>query len=626
MAEYSVNNSNARFTLKLTLTDGNPNVSDNSSIVTYKLELSANTAWDFINYNITKTVVLDSETVHNETKAYSSGEYNTITLAEGSKKIYHDKDGSKTLSFSYSIDMKKVDHTPGPLSSSGTMTLTSIARKAEVTYSKNFTDEDGAYIEFSNPGGFNIKPYFDVYDKTTDKIVCSFANPIGQYTNPTSIIFSDDGRKYLWANTKNSNTYKVVVGVETFNGPNSLGTSSKEVELTIVNANPVLTADKVSYTDVNNATKALTESNGQTIVSGMSSVNVTCGEATAKKGATIVRYDVSLGSAYKPIHSAAGGTAEVGSVISDTNLILCVTAVDSRGNTSETVKKTVPVYPYSEPKIAYHPNFDYIECARCAENGALDKKGKKLKVAIMGKWSAFPNGKNVGRLEVMYTSKDGESQWYSQTTDDIVGNASNLYITQGKFNGVVNGVTLEVTKSYTVTIRCIDSLGKSAKVSYKIPTQAVDFHLRKGAAFGEYVTEENTLTLSNEWTAKGLYGLGKCVQVSAYADLNNCLDFRVYGVSQSVCNTIHNLPLGFYGAYENGVEVPTASGGILKVYSADGLGLEGNDEGINIIQEYTVVSGKYKFLRSVTKKVTGECIFTAWFLVQQTIERASSSN
>ena len=393
------------------------------------------------------------------------------------------------------------------------------------------------------------------------------------------------------------------MGVETFNGSDSLGTSSKEVELTIVNANPVLTADKVSYTDVNNATKALTESNGQTIVSGMSSVNVTCGEATAKKGATIVRYDVSLGSAYKPIHSATGGTSELGSVISDTNLILFVTVVDSRGNTSETVKKTVPVYPYSEPKIAYHPNFDYIECARCAENGVLDKKGKKLKVAIMGKWSAFPNGKNKGKLQVMYSSKDKDSDWFDQTTEDMVGDASNLYITQGKFNGVVNGITLDVTKSYTVTIRYIDSLGKSAKVSYKIPTQAVDFHLRKGAAFGEYVTEENTLTLSNEWAAKGILGMGKCLQLSSDADVNNCLDFRVYGISSPAVNTIKNLPENVLGT--------------LRVYSGDGLATSGADY-IDVIQEFVSLLGDKIYRRRVRKATDGSCVYYGWYLYQGT--------
>lgn len=608
MAVYSVKNSNGRFTLRLTLTQGEPITAENKSPVSYKLELIANTAYNFELYSIGSKVVIDGKTVHYQerttTKQYSIADYGTLKLAEGSTPISHNSDGSKAISFSYSIDMKQVDYTPGPLSSSGTMTLTSIARKATVTSAKSFKDHENPEFSFSNPGGFDVVPYFNVYDKATNEKVFGVTRDKGKYPSTYTIELTDDERSKMLAAANTSNEYSVWIGVSSYNGSDYIDYDSKNVTLSIVDANPIFIDEDVSYVDSNPITYALTDNEGQGIVSGISTVDVICKAAKGVKGATISKYNISLHTAYGTITSAGGGTAPLGTVSSDTDLTLRVYAVDSRGN-STLVEKTVTMFPYSEPKLAYHHARDFIECARCDENGVLDKKGTHLKVVVQGKWSAFPNGKNIGKLQVMYATKNEESGWYDLTTDNTLGNASNLYVAQGEFDGVAPGVTLAKTKSYTVTIRCIDSLDKAAKVSYRIPTQVVDFHLRKGAAFGEYVTEENTLKLSNEWTANGLYSLGRCVQLSENADANNCLDFRVYGVAPLVASSISNLP--------------EAIGGTLRVFSADGRGLSATDI-IYIIQEYTTLSGHKVYRRRAQKNVgENEWKFYTWYLYQQQI-------
>ena len=213
MAVYSVNNSNGRFTLRLTLIQGEPSAANNQSPVSYKLELIANTAYNFEKYAIGSQITIDNVQVHYQErtaqKQYPIADYGTLLLAEGNVTINHNTDGSKAISFSYSIDMAKVDYTPGPLSSSGTMTLTPIARKATVTSATDFNDEQNPTFSFSNPAGFDVVPYFNVYVRDDVDRVFSVARDKGKYSSPYTIELTDAERSALWAATKNSNKYSV---------------------------------------------------------------------------------------------------------------------------------------------------------------------------------------------------------------------------------------------------------------------------------------------------------------------------------------------------------------------------------------------------------------------------------
>ena len=117
MAEFSVNNSNNRFTLKLTVTERDltdANISSNKSIVDFSLDLIANTAYNFSQYTIGHVVYLDNKLVSSEDRIikYSIADYGTLNLASGTVEIEHDADGSKTIPIAFSIDMDSVSYTP----------------------------------------------------------------------------------------------------------------------------------------------------------------------------------------------------------------------------------------------------------------------------------------------------------------------------------------------------------------------------------------------------------------------------------------------------------------------------------------------------------------------------------
>lgn len=187
MAVYSVDNSNKRFTLKLTLTEGNYSIAENSSPVSYTLELIANTSYNFGKYSIGSSITLGGINVHHQartpTKQYSIADYGTLVLASGSKTFTHNADGSLELSVAYSIDMAADDHTAGALSGSGKMTLVKIPRyatanqslnnKTETTITMNWSSDNTIdYIWYSKDNGANWSGV-DVTDGTSGSYTIS---------------------------------------------------------------------------------------------------------------------------------------------------------------------------------------------------------------------------------------------------------------------------------------------------------------------------------------------------------------------------------------------------------------------------------------------------------------------
>ena len=138
MASFSVSSSNG-FTLTLTVTEGTPSTENNNSPVTYSLALK-NKSYNFDLYAIGYSVSIDGTVVASQvrstTKQYSMMSDNmTLTLCSGSKTIAHKDDGSKSISVAFSIDMAKASYTPGPMSGTGSMALTTIARATQPTLS-----------------------------------------------------------------------------------------------------------------------------------------------------------------------------------------------------------------------------------------------------------------------------------------------------------------------------------------------------------------------------------------------------------------------------------------------------------------------------------------------------------
>lgn len=344
---FSVNNSNNRFTLRLTLTEGAYSIENNSSPVTYKLELIANTAYNFTQYRMASRVVLGGVTVHEQAKSwdkqYSIEDYGTITIASGTATFTHDTDGKKSLSVVYGIDMDAESFTPGSLSGNGTMELATIPRQASITSAPDFTDEQNPTIYYSNPLG-NTVTSVEACISLTGAMDDIAYRAISKSGSSYTFNLTEAEREVLRNATTTGNTRTVYFYVRTYMG-SARYLSNVAKTLTIVNANPIFTDDQVSYADVNSAVVAITE-NDQHIVQEHSSLTATFGAATANKGATIKEYILELNGVTKT--ASASGSVSFGAVNSSQDVTLSVTAKDSRGNTT-TVQKNVTMLAWYVP-------------------------------------------------------------------------------------------------------------------------------------------------------------------------------------------------------------------------------------------------------------------------------------
>src|SRR5699024_9803731 len=126
---------------------------------------------------------------------------------------------------------------------------------------------------------------------------------------------------------------------------------SKTATLTINNANPSIAS--ASYKDTNTAVQEII-SNNQKILRNLSTLQVTAGQATSQKGATLKSYKVSIGGNEYTVNTS--GTSEtgkgitVGKVNQANNQTAVLTVVDSRGNTASR-NFTVQMIDYQAPQF-----------------------------------------------------------------------------------------------------------------------------------------------------------------------------------------------------------------------------------------------------------------------------------
>ena len=381
---------------------------------------------------------------------------------------------------------------------SSTYQLSVIASQATITSAPDFNDEQNPTITYSNPAGEGVTSLKACisFDGSMDDIAYRDVPKLG---NTYTFQLTDAERNVLRNNTPKTSR-KVFFYITTEVGSN-VYYSREEKTLSIVNANPIFTESQVDYTDTNNATKAVTDSDRH-IVQNKSVLSVTFTAATAVKGANITSYVVTVNGVAKPATTA--GTIEFGAINAKSDLSLSVTAIDSRGN-STPVYKTVTVIPYAEPTVEPHSGYTSIVCKRCDANGTIADDGTNLKLAVRGKWNTLTNGKNTASVKVKATYSGYDSGWVTVTATASGGGASNSYFKWYDIDTKVAGLTLDATKAYTVTVRCIDSIGAYRDIPYTIPSEDVALHLGKGgksASFGEYSQEDNVLGVASDWAFK----------------------------------------------------------------------------------------------------------------------------
>lgn len=426
----------------------------NSSQVSWSLVFYAENGGFSTSGNADCSISIEGASVFNGTVNSNLGVNESKTLTSNTTTIYHTADGSKTFSFSFTVNF-------GPLSptrsGSGTGTLDPIDRQATITGAVDFTDEENPTITYSNPSG----------DAATTLEACiSFTgakDDVPYRSIPktgTSYTFelSDNERKILREGVADKLKSTVYFYIRcTIRGNTYHSNISKT--LSIVNCDPTLNP---TVKDTNARTVALT-GNNQKFIKYYSNAYFETG-ATAHKEATIASQSVS--NAGLTIENQASGTF-VG-VRSNT---FYFGMVDSRG-LSDKDFKIIDFIPYIKLTSS-------LSLGLLTANGTVD-------FTIKGKYFEGSFGAKDNAMEVEYSVRDKDGNYVFNNGDEGSGwvklGVVAPDVNDGNYTYTHTIEGLDYTQQYTITVNVIDALTPVQTVSSVVAALPVfdwngdDFH------------------------------------------------------------------------------------------------------------------------------------------------------
>lgn len=445
------------FTLELTLTENSTSVSGNSSSVSYTLKLKSTTK-DFYQYRVGASVSLDGKTVATRDRYTAAqigiGTYSSVTLLSGTATVGHGADGTKTMALSYSLDMASASYTPGPVSGSGTMALTSIPRGATITSAPNFTDEDSPTVKYSNPAGGSLQ--VGIYKTDGSTALAGYRTATGSsYT----FRFTAAEKANLQKVNTGGNTatvrfcLKSVVGGQTF---------LKSVDRTLTIANPAPTLNP-TVTDSNDVTYALTGDRSK-LVKYHSNAKVTFG-ASAVKGATLKS---------KKVTCATQALTADGTMQGVESGAFSFSVTDSRGNTTaKTVTKDM---------------VNYVRLSCNLGDGMPDGEGTfALEVTGACFYGSFGAVDNTLAVEYRYRVQ-GEETWEEWKAVDSVLPLGFTYLARARVEGLDYQATyqfqaratdkLETVTTPEKTVKSLPTFDWSGKdFNFNVPVTVMGYHV-----------------------------------------------------------------------------------------------------------------------------------------------------
>ena len=387
-----------------------PNIASNTSTINWTLTVTGGS----VKYYATgpTTVKINGTQVYY--KAYTPWDSYAFPAATGSTSgsitVSHNDAGAASIS----VSLATAIYTSTVTTQSGTWTLDSIPRQATITSAPNFNDENNPTITYSNPAGNNVSSLQACISFTGAAADIPYRD-ISKTGTSYTFSLTDAERNTLRNSIPNSNSRTVLFYVKTVIGGNTYYSTLTRT-LTIVNANPVFSDGNVGYYDSNTAITAIT-SNSAMIVRNKSNLMITYTAATAKKGASIAQYAFTVNGVTKT-STTVGGSVNFGTINSASNLTVSAKAIDSRGNVSSIISKTITCYDY------YAPSFTYFNAYRCDANGTATLNGKYIKWDYSIKYASV-NSKNNYSVKIYGTPSGAGS--ITSSGAKVAANNDNTY-------------------------------------------------------------------------------------------------------------------------------------------------------------------------------------------------------
>lgn len=205
----------------------------------------------------------------------------------------------------------------------------------------------------------SFKPNVTVYDASYSYYL-SICNGATEYlalgartwttgTADRTITLSQTERAYLLEAMASIKSFSATLKLVTKSGTTQIGSTTSctcTIQTTEANSAPTMMA--FTYKDSRSATSAVT-GNDQLCIQTYSYLSVTPGTATAKNGASIVKYAATCNG--KTVSNTTGAALSLNGIEKSGTLDVVVTATDSRGYTVSNTQQ-ITVIPYAKPKVS----------------------------------------------------------------------------------------------------------------------------------------------------------------------------------------------------------------------------------------------------------------------------------
>lgn len=512
----------------LNVTQQSQNIANNTTTVRWELLL-------YRPSSITSSVSKDwSVTVNGTTKSGTTtiGGSGTKSIASGTVSVPHNSDGTKSISFRFSLEFEinwagTQIHTG---SASGSMELTTIPRATTPTLSPtNVTMGNTLTINLPRASGsFTHTLYHDFY--------------VGSWTEFASGAGTSSALEVpiSWASRiPNAISGGGRIRCLTYNGGTLIGEKIVNFTATI----PSNIVPSISSLSVTEAASLPIISAG--FIQGKSKLKCVI-TATGAQGSTIKSYSTKIGSL---TYTGSSFTTDVISVSGTVQIITTVT--DSRGRT---VSKTqnITVEPYSSPVVI-------MDVFRANSIGVADEEGTYAVADVDIDITSLGN-KNDGSYKIEYKQESGtENDWKSIKT-------GSGYSIHQNFN---LGNVLNADLSYNFRITVTDSFGSVVYNTSPVPTAFTPLDFRstgKGVAFGK-VSVLDVVEMAMEM----LIYKAVTIKNSISFLFENSDGEAIEGIQMSG----DDLKIG-HGGYVTGKGTTEVYGNRVDIITKNGLYLDGN--------------------------------------------------
>ena len=459
MASVQTSSYDGRY-LKLTVTEESYSIANNTSTVRWKLESIGGNVNYYTIYNW--GVWVNGQQIYGtQTTNWNSYNFPAATgSTTGTITVNHNADGTAS---DVGFELKGCVYYNRSNSYTGSISLTRIPRQANLTSAPDFNDEANPTINYSNPAGNSVSSLQACIASTNGQTIYASYRDISKTGSSYTFNLSDGERNALRQATPNSNSFNIKFYVKTVIGGNTYYSTSEKT-MSIVNGNPTFTSSNITYKDNNSTTVAVT-GNNQKLVQNLSILLATITSATAKKYASITKYEATINGTTQTITSA--GNINFGVINSANNLTLSVKVTDSRGNTT-TASKTVVFLAWTLPTaiISLKRRNNYENESYLTVNGTYSSVDSRNTLTIKYQYkktsdSSYSSLANINNGQRVTLQLDKNYAWdFKIVLTDAFGSTTyNAVLAKGQFILFVD------TKKLSVGINCFPTNSESLELN-----------------------------------------------------------------------------------------------------------------------------------------------------------------